>query len=220
MVNGIVKPMTGVVLAGGQNRRMGGRMKALLPMDGRLFIERQLEELAKVCGDIWIAVSEHAPFERWLTQEQPGLPSGVPVRAVRDMHPGSGPLAGLQAAMAAAQAETLWVVACDMPFVSADAARAMAQLLHARESADAVVPVIGGKVHPLHAVYRRRCGKVVDELLEQGQYRVMELLRRLNYTAAEEEFFSSQGISPRFAVNVNGPDDYEKLQRQTDESGV
>lgn len=212
-MNGIVKPITGVVLAGGQNRRMGGRMKALLPMDGRLFIERQLEELAKVCGDIWIAANDHTPFAPWLTQEQPEQQIGVPVRAVRDMHPGSGPLAGLQAAMAAAQAETLWVVACDMPFASADAARAMSQLLHARESADAVVPVIGGKVHPLHAVYRRRCRKVVEELLEQGQYRVMELLHRLDYTAAEEEFFLSRGISPRFAVNVNGPDDYEKLQR-------
>lgn len=207
--------ITGVVLAGGQNRRMGGKLKALLSYEGRLFIERQLEELGKLCSEIMIVANDHKAFETWITHEQSSCEGIVPVRAVRDLLPGSGPLAGLQAAMAAARTGTLWVVACDMPFASAEAAEAMSQLLHGG-SMDAVVPVIGGKVHPLHALYRRRCRHVVDELLKAEQYRMMELLRRLKYAAADDRFFLERRIMTKFAVNVNDPERYEKLQQRND----
>lgn len=195
--------LTGVILAGGQNRRMGGMMKALLSLEGSLFIERQLAELRKLCSDIVIVANDRAAFAPWQSRH---------VKVIPDLQPGSGPLAGLQAAMTSARTESLWVVACDMPFASAAAASAMAELL-AEEGMDAVMPMLDGKVQPLHAMYRRRCLAAVDELLRAEQYRVMALLHKLNYTAAEERFFLERGISTQFAVNVNELEHYNKLRQ-------
>ena len=68
-----------------------------------------------------------------------GLPSRVPAgtRVVADRVPQSGPLGGLDAALAAARDEALLLVACDMPFVTA---RLFAHLLGQTAGVDAVVP--------------------------------------------------------------------------------
>ncbi|MCS7461782.1 molybdenum cofactor guanylyltransferase [Paenibacillus doosanensis] len=206
MTTGIYEGLTGVLLAGGRNRRMGGKMKALLPLNGQLFVERQLAELGALCSEILIVANEPAQLEPLL----PGY--GPPTRIIPDLHPGCGPLAGLQAAMAQASGKLLWVVACDMPYVSAAAAGAMAELLaDGAEAADAIVPQLAGKLQPLHALYRARCRFVVDALLAERQYKVMELLSRISCKTADEHFFAARGIAADFAVNVNEPADYEKL---------
>ncbi|MBE1442221.1 molybdenum cofactor guanylyltransferase [Paenibacillus sp. OAS669] len=202
------KWLTGVILAGGQNRRMGGQPKAMLKLQGRSFVERQLEELGKVCKEILIIANDAALFEK-LVQ---GANSGS-IRIIPDQHPGKGPLAGMQAAMRSAQGEAMWVVACDMPHVSGAAACAMMEELDlAGQHWDAVVPVLHGKIQPLHAVYRiKSCREIVDDMLETAQYKVMELLQRLNYRETDEQFFARMGIAADFALNINEPAQYEQL---------
>ncbi|WP_179233004.1 molybdenum cofactor guanylyltransferase [Paenibacillus rigui] len=205
--------LTGVVLAGGQNRRMGGRLKALLPLGGQLFIERQLEALERVCSDIVIVTMSPELFEPVLAERERKhrLEQQARVRVIPDLHPGLGPLAGMQAAMAASQSEALWIVACDMPFASAEAAGAMAELLYSDAICDAVVPRIGQRLHPLHAVYRKRCLLAVNGLLDAGTQRVMELLQRLEVAEADERFFTERGLTTEFCCNVNGQEDWSKL---------
>ena len=212
--------LAGAVLAGGQNRRMGGRLKALLPLGGQLFIERQLEALEQICGDIVIVTNEPQAFDPVLEarsqrlqhriERGPAAPARV--RVIPDLHPGRGPLAGMQAALAASRCEALWVVACDMPFASAAAAGAMAELLRNDASCDAVVPRVGGRLHPLHAVYRKRCLAAVSGLLDAGIHRVMDLFQQLKVMEADEQYFAERGIPPEFCRNVNEPDDWERLR--------
>ncbi|WP_282939859.1 molybdenum cofactor guanylyltransferase [Paenibacillus sp. RC67] len=210
-MDGGQKSLSGVVLAGGQNRRMGGRMKAMLQLQGQLFIERQLEELNKLCGEILIIANEPAPFERLLLEQ-----SYRDVRVIPDLLPGKGPLAGMQAAMAAAQSEVLWVVACDMPYISAAAAGAMSELIHSSsgEEWDAVVPTVGGRIQPLHGIYKiNRCIGIIDEMLESNEHRVMQFMHKLNYRQEDECFFAEKGIPLNFVENINDPIQYEKLQQ-------
>ncbi|WP_051620478.1 molybdenum cofactor guanylyltransferase [Paenibacillus sp. UNC451MF] len=205
-MNGRQESLSGVVLAGGQNRRMGGRLKAMLQLQGQLFIERQLEELGKLCGEILIIANDPAPFEKLLLAH-----SDKNLRVIPDLMPGKGPLAGMQAAMEAAQGETLWVVACDMPNISEESAKAMLELIN--DDYDAVVPILDGRTQPLHAIYQvKQCKDILDELLAANQYRVMEFMHKLNYKQVDEQFFVEKGISVEFAVNVNDPEQYEKLQ--------
>ncbi|WP_179136330.1 molybdenum cofactor guanylyltransferase [Paenibacillus sp. 32352] len=209
-MDGRKKRLTGVILAGGQNRRMGGQPKAMLKLQGRSFVERQLDELGKVCGEILIIANDTAPFEKLVQEADSGS-----IRIVPDQHPGMGPLAGMQAAIQSAQGEAMWVVACDMPHVSGAAASAMMEELDlAEQHWDAVVPVLHGKIQPLHAVYRiRSCREIVDDMLETAQYKVMELLQRLHYRETDEHFFARKGIAADFALNINEPAQYEQLLR-------
>ncbi|MEF3303719.1 molybdenum cofactor guanylyltransferase [Paenibacillus sp. GYB003] len=194
--------LTGVVLAGGKNRRMGGRPKALLTIGGETLVERQIRLMSPVCGEIVIVANDGGPFA--------GL-AGESVRVAKDVYPDSGPLGGIHAALSAARGECAWIVGCDMPFVSADAAAYMRSRL--RPELDAVVPRIAGRLQPLHAVYRTACAAAVRKLLEAGTLRVTALLDAVRWEAAEEDEFVERGIDSRFAVNANTPEEWSEALR-------
>ncbi len=50
--------ITGVILAGGLNRRMGGRLKALLPVQGQPLLLRQLKEMSSICKQVIVVTNE------------------------------------------------------------------------------------------------------------------------------------------------------------------
>ncbi|TVY05538.1 molybdenum cofactor guanylyltransferase [Paenibacillus cremeus] len=198
--------LAGVILAGGMNRRMGGRRKALLTLDGRTFLGRQLEELAMLCEERILVTNEPEAYGDAL-RDVPGE-----VRVVRDLQPGKGPLAGLQTAMSVVESDVLWVVGCDMPHISAPVAAALARLLTAEE-ADAVIARLGGRLHPLHGVYHRRCLPLVEAMLVAGDYRVMRLFDRIRWLEVDETWLEREGLrgAVSFCQNINDPDDYEAL---------
>lgn len=150
------------IIAGGEARRLGGRIKALLTIDGQAVLDRQLAVLAPRCARIAISANDPAPFQD----------HGLPV--LPDRHPGLGPLAGIAAALAWCPAPFLLVVAGDMPFLEPK----IVDLLISRRSpaADAVVPFLGGLPEPLFSLYRRSCLPVVEQRLAAGQRKVAGLI--------------------------------------------
>jgi molybdopterin-guanine dinucleotide biosynthesis protein A len=210
--------LTGIIVAGGSNRRMGGRWKALLTLNGVTFIECQTTIMRSICKDIVMVTHQQEALAeafgcQWIADGSLELPgTGCAVRLVADKEPGLGPLGGIQAGLAAAACEYAWIVACDMPFLSARAAAAMLEQLQ-RQEADAVVPEIGGRLQPLHAVYSRRCLEPVERLLAEGQHKLMRLLEETKSIVVGEAFFQERGIEVDFARNVNSPEDYESLIR-------
>src|SRR5262249_10036880 len=102
------------ILAGGRGTRMGGRTKAFLSIEGRRIIDRQLEVLRPLFGEIWISANMKEPFAEL------GLP--IVADAVAD----SGPLGGILAVLEATDAPRVFFVASDMPFILSDAVRLLA----------------------------------------------------------------------------------------------
>ncbi|MFD0696038.1 molybdenum cofactor guanylyltransferase [Paenibacillus sp. GCM10027628] len=197
--------MTGVILAGGLNRRMGGRLKALLLIDGKPLILRQIAEMALCCREVLVVTNTPEALSSLMATV-----TDVEVRLIPDRFVQTGPLGGLHAACLEASEPLFWVVGCDMPYLSAAAARAMYELC-TDEGCDAVIPVIDGRVHPLHGIYSRRVGIEADALLAHKQYRLMGLLDRIEWQAAESDFFMEKGISTQFVINLNTPEDYEDV---------
>ncbi len=95
-------PISGYVLAGGQSSRMG-RDKALLELAGKPLVEHALTKLRRICTEVAI-LSNRAGMERF-----------APV--VEDLHPGCGPIGGLEAALAHASHDWSLVLPVDVPFV-------------------------------------------------------------------------------------------------------
>lgn len=190
------KTLTGVVLAGGQSRRMG-RDKASLPWGDSDLLHTVLVALAPVCGRL-IVVSNIPRVIR--------LP-GVDV--VADLYPGCGPLAGIHAGLTAAGDGYSFVTACDMPHIDGSAA---AWLAAAAEDYDAAVPRIDGHYNPLHAVYHRRCLPVAGAMLAAGRHRAADLfaaVRTREVTAAELAVFDP-GLG--MLRNLNTPEDLEPFE--------
>lgn len=192
--------ITGAILAGGENRRMEGKVKALLPFQGQLMIERQVARLREICDEIIVVTNQPSLFLPVLDRS---------VRIITDYFPSKGPLSGMHAALSLARNPDVWIVGCDMPFLSAEAAKELVEMKMSLKC-DAVVPVIDGKTHPLHGVYSKGCADAVSALLLSGEYRVMEMLRMIYWHEAPESFFLERDIDLGFVTNVNNKLDYER----------
>ncbi|WP_123039714.1 molybdenum cofactor guanylyltransferase [Cohnella candidum] len=197
-----------VILAGGQGRRMGGRNKALLTFGAVPFIERQIREASGWTDDIIVVVAEDGDFAEDLRRRGD-------VAVVIDRFAGEGPLAGLQAGFAAARHPLVWLLACDQPWADARAASLLCERMR-EEGVFAVLPIIGGRPQPLHAVYRKEVHVVAEELLQQGERRMTALLDRMSWTGIPEERFRDAGVPDRFADDIDTPEAYERLRRVED----
>ncbi|RTE11311.1 molybdenum cofactor guanylyltransferase [Paenibacillus whitsoniae] len=192
--------LTGVILAGGLNSRMGGSPKYLLPCGDEPLIGRQIKEMSRICEQLLVVTNTPERMAPVL-KPYPG------VSCIQDRYRQKGPLSGIHAASCAAASPFMWIVGCDMPRISADAAEAMAGHGLA-ENADAVIPVIAGRTHPLHGIYARSVNSAAENLLRQERYRVMGLLDALDCRRVDELFFEEKGIPTGFAANVNTPEDW------------
>ncbi len=97
------EPVTGVILAGGRGARMGGRDKGLIEYNGRPLVEHQLELLRPQVDALMISANRN--LDRY---------AAYGVAVVNDATPDfPGPLAGMLAALRAAQTPWVVCVACD-----------------------------------------------------------------------------------------------------------
>ncbi|RTE11401.1 molybdenum cofactor guanylyltransferase [Paenibacillus whitsoniae] len=192
--------LTGVILAGGESRRMNGQVKALLPFDGQPLIARQLERMRAVCTERIVVTGDPRPLLPVLDRS---------VRVITDYYAGCGIIGGLHAALSLARNAEIWAVGCDMPLISGEAAVLMQRSL--QDGADAVLPRIGGAAHPLHGIYRRRAVEKLQPLLEAREADPAALLRRLRWQALPEARLREHGIALDAVASIKTPADYERL---------
>lgn len=188
-----------IILSGGKSSRMGTN-KALLKFHEKTNIERIKDELKHVFDDIILVTNDPETYQF------------LNIKTVTDQYPGSGPLAGIHAGLEASDYEENFVVACDMPFVSAELAESLVKAL---KHHDAVVPVIEGRQHPLFAAYQKRAAREAKSCIEEGTLRMKHLLDRLNVRYLEEEdlMLYCEGSLERIFFNMNHPEEYEDAKR-------
>jgi molybdopterin-guanine dinucleotide biosynthesis protein A len=167
-----------------------GRPKALLPVGRSTLIEWMVEKLAPGFDQLLVSARDELQ-----------LPEGLRAHLVCDLHPGAGPLAGIEAGLAASRRPALVAVACDMPAVGVELAQ---RLVAASEGHDAAVPRVGGRPEPTCAAYRRSARPPITELLEAGSRRVAAALRELDVAWLD-------GEEPRQFADLDTPDDYARF---------
>jgi molybdenum cofactor guanylyltransferase len=187
----------GVILAGGQARRMGGGDKCLLPLaPGRLVLD---VIVARLAGQVaHLALNANGDAARFA-----GF--GLPVLA--DGMADAGPLAGVLAGVdwAAAQGcDSLVTVAGDTPFFPVDL---VARLAAGRGRAPVAVAATG-RVHPVFALWDVALAPALRAALAAGQRRVMAFAAAQG--AVEVVFAVSGGGDPFF--NINTRDDLARAR--------
>jgi molybdopterin-guanine dinucleotide biosynthesis protein A len=147
--------ISGIVLAGGLGRRMGGVDKGLQPLHGRVMIEHVLARLAPQVDEIVINANQN--LERYAAFGR---------RVVSDRVGGfAGPLAGLHAGLAAISHPLAVTVPCDSPFLPADL---VARLSAEMEENDVAVAKTGDQPHPVFALVRRSVAANLEAFLAGG----------------------------------------------------
>ena len=174
------------ILAGGRATRFGGRDKGALLVDGQTIRARQLAMLSEVADEVMVVGPGH----------------------IEDRVPGCGPMGGVHAAVCAARHDAVFVIACDMPYVTAPFAAHLLDLAH---DADAVVPRTERGLHPLCAVYTRACREPLATRLAAGSLQMKGLLDDVRVRVIEAEDIEVFGDRHRLLANVNTPADYAGL---------
>jgi molybdopterin-guanine dinucleotide biosynthesis protein A len=191
----------GIILCGGQSKRMG-KPKAWLPIGGEIMLPRVVRLLSEAVLPIVVVAAPE--------QDLPPLPGDVKI--VRDEEKGRGPLQGLAAGLAALQgsAEAAFASSCDVPFLRPAFVRRMIELLGARQIC---VPHVGAYHHPLAAVYRVEVLDAVRTLLSEDRLRPVFLFDAAPTRVVQAEELSD--IDPTFETlrNLNTPEDYEQALR-------
>ncbi|AJY76031.1 molybdenum cofactor guanylyltransferase [Paenibacillus beijingensis] len=190
-------------MAGGQSRRMNGVMKAHLPVAGIAMIDRVSAEMNGICGKVHAVVG---------TEAQQRAIGGGGLSVVVESEPGRGPLPALQTGLSLVRTPLAWVSACDMPLASSKAAAYMAEML-VRSGRMAAVPFVGGRLHPLQAVYRPECLPFIRKCVSAGELRMNAFLETVDVLQITENVLEEAGIDARFVINVNRPEEYEQICR-------
>lgn len=195
---------TPVIAAGGKSSRMG-RDKAFIPLAGKPFINRILARLAEVFTLPPVIITN-----------SPAAYANLKVQAERDLLPGRGPLSGIQAGFYYSVSPYIFVVGCDMPFLQPAFIRFM---LTQVQGYDAVVPETGGKLHPLHAVYSRRCVAAIEAGLAHHQPKAIALLSQLKVHYLRPEATAMHLLAEQSLTNVNTPADLAYAEAMVKHTG-
>lgn len=137
------------ILIGGRSSRLGTD-KAFVELGGKT-----LAELAANTIDAALKPQHIAFVAASDTQFRDRIPFALDHPVITDLMPGFGAWSGLHAALAYARTEWALVMACDLPFLSAEYLKRLAALID--DEHDAVLSIQpNGQAQPLCALYRVR----------------------------------------------------------------
>ena len=149
--------ITGVVLAGGLGRRMGGVDKGLQLLNGRPLVRYVINRLAPQVDELLINANQNG--ERYASFGHRVVPDQIPDFA--------GPLAGVHAALSAAAYPLVATAPCDSPFLPADLVFRLFSALTTSD-ADLAVARTFDQPHPVFCLCRRTVLPHLSEFLAAG----------------------------------------------------
>lgn len=196
LVPDIPPDIPGVILAGGQSRRMGGGDKTLLPLGGQTVLGRVIDRLRPQVGAMML--NANGDPERFAAFGLPVLPDTLPD------HP--GPLAGVLAGLdwaAGAGASRIVTVAADTPFFPLDLVATLAAAAEAESQpiALAATPLEGGRGgrHPVFGLWPVSLRGDLRAALEGGTRKIVAWADQHGTATAR---FSDTPFDPFFNINT------------------
>ena len=153
--------VTGVILAGGEGRRMGGVDKGLEPFRGKALAAHVIERFAPQVDELLVNANRNP--EAWARFGHRVIADGIPGFA--------GPLAGFERGLAHASGRLVATVPCDSPFLPLDLVARLRAALEARD-AELAVARTGEQPHPVFCLMRRGVHASLERFLAAGERKI------------------------------------------------
>jgi molybdopterin-guanine dinucleotide biosynthesis protein A len=193
----------GIVLCGGQSRRMG-RSKAWLPFGPEVLLQRVVRILGEVASPIVVAA---APG-----QKLPELP--IEVRVVLDPHSNRGPLHGFASGlrMLPIDVDLVYLTGTDAPLLQTSWVRRLVERIG---DADIALPEHAGFGQPLAALYRRSTVMPAAEaLIREQRGRLLDLADRVQTLRFDGSTMGDVDPGLMTLRNLNSIGDYDQAIRE------
>lgn len=186
--------VTGIILAGGRSSRFGSN-KAFATIGNETLVERVVRQIQDIFPEVIIVTNDPLAY----------VDLGLTI--VTDIIPHQGPLGGIYTGLFFGRFPSVFVTACDMPFINTPLIRYM---VSRKESFDVVVPKIDDKFEPLCALYGKRCLKPMQKLLEGGKRQVIEVFKSVKVLTIEKDEVHRFDPGEKCFFNINTVEDWKK----------
>jgi molybdopterin-guanine dinucleotide biosynthesis protein A len=189
--------ISGVILAGGSNKRFGGITKANVVIDGETIISRIMSTISDLFDEIIIVTNKPEEFQEF-----------IQYKIVKDQYLKAGPLGGIHAALKASSEDAIFIFAGDMPFLDKEIISDQINEFNKRGH-DVFIPKVDQFVEPLHAIYRKSALNHLEKFLLEGKSRaVRDFLSEVN--VGYFQLPKTEKTKLAFA-NINSPSDLNKI---------
>jgi molybdopterin-guanine dinucleotide biosynthesis protein A len=182
-----------IVLAGGRSSRMG-QPKASLDFGGVPILTRIVTELKKRFAEIVVVADSESKVS-------------LQVKVIRDETAFQGPSDALRRGLDAMTNEIAFACSCDLPLLNSGVAASIVAML---ENFDAAIPLIGERLQPLHAAYRKRCASALASMAARGESRLSAIADAVNTIRIGELQLRAIDAQLTSFINVNTPEDYRR----------
>lgn len=186
--------MTGVILAGGENTRMGLN-KALLKINTQTIIEHIVDVIKPLFSEILVVTNSPEDFEF------------LKLKLVRDVTSTRGSLIGIYSGLIHSKTHYNFFFACDMPFVNPDLVKFM---IGKSESYDVVIPKGKSGLEPLHAIYSKSCIDPIKDQLSRGNPKIIDFFPQVKVKLIDQSTITRFDPEQICFFNVNTRADYLK----------
>jgi molybdenum cofactor guanylyltransferase len=183
------KEVTGIILAGGESRRMG-KDKGLCDFDGKPLVLHAIEILKPICEFIVISTNNVQDY------------SNFGCKIITDEFKGIGPIGGIYSGLKQSTTIHNLVISCDIPFLNS---ALLTNVLSFSISYDVIVPQHANSYYePLAAYYSKKIIPVLQESISEGDFKLINLFGKVRFKAVQLE--KNQNINHQFK-NINFPED-------------
>lgn len=192
-----LETITGVILAGGRARRMGGVDKGLVPFAGRPLIEWVIDGLTPQVGKLLINANRN--MDQYASYGHPVIND-----TIADFQ---GPLAGFVSAMAAAEPGWIATVPCDGPFLATELVGRLCAAVD-REQSEIAVATDGKRMQPVYALIPTALVASLRQFLAEGDRKIDLWYSRHRVALAD------LSDRPESFININSMQDSKRLEQE------
>ena len=173
---------SGLILAGGQGRRMGGRDKGLVEYQGRALVDHVIARIRPQVNELLISANRNTEvYAR----------RGYPVLA--DSLPGfQGPLAGVLEGLRVARNDWLLCVPCDMPNLPQDL---LARMMQVATGFSIVIAIDDERSHPAVMLIRRSLATELEAFIQSGQRAMHKFQTQIGFASTRFEQAQMQNVN-------------------------
>ena len=187
----------GIILAGGLNRRMGGKNKAFLSVGGEMILDGLYRTFRELFTDVVLVTNSPQDYLVW------------DLAIVSDLFSVRSALTGIHAGLFHIPTPHAFVAACDMPYLRKELVETLVSQVDPRW--DVVIPVTEAGYQPLCAVYSKRCIHPIERQLKQGNAKIADFFSQVRVKEVPEDRLRTADGELVSFINVNTPEDLAHL---------
>lgn len=192
-------PCSGIILAGGENKRFNGRNKAEIEIGGQQVINHLLSAFRPLFDEIILVTNDPLRYLDW------------DVIIVTDHFDQRSSLTGIHAGLFTATNPHALVTACDMPFVQPALLQQLTRSIEPH--IDAIIPKTAKGYEPLLAIYSKRCLKPIESKLIKKQFQIQKVFKHVRLKTIDETQLLQYDSELISFFNINLPEDLTRAQK-------